>query len=74
MKPTRLTARRCAFKDISEYLGHSFVLRKDFIDIWYVTPYFMSKDKDIKRLNRQLGVHNINHFGNTNGKKNNNKN
>ena len=65
------TARKIAFKDISEYIADNNikVLGYDH-DVWYVTPSIMFTKKT-RFLNKLLGLHKINKFGNQNrwGKK-----
>jgi len=58
------TARIQAYKDISV---HILELQNDnnlsYGDCYYVTPNRMKEsDKEITRLNRELGIHNINYF------------
>lgn len=58
-------ASRVAFKDITEYLNENG--RESLFDeVWYVTPNEMNS-KETRALNRELGIHKINKYGNTNG-------
>ena len=62
------TVHRIAFKDISKYLSEQNIqIRDEHGDVWVVTPKRMYC-KEQKRLNRQLGINKVNHYGNTNGK------
>lgn len=62
------TAKRIALKDMVQHQREEGieVVHRD-ADIWVVTPYSMDAKKQT-RLNAELGISNVNYFGNTNGK------
>ena len=70
LKPSYNDAYYVAFRDISEYIRNEYkeiINRSDIIWYhWIVTPSFM-KNAETRRLNAELGIKNINYFGNKNG-------
>lgn len=57
------SAAKIALKDISDYLASQGekIYDKNF-DVWVLTPHRMF-NKETRRLNRALGIHKINKFG-----------
>jgi hypothetical protein len=54
---------RTAFKDISEYLKSKNIKIMDkYKDVWVVTPNQL-ENKGTRKLNKELGLSNINKFG-----------
>ena len=63
---------RIAMKDISNYLKENYFVRDEYQDVWFVTPSFMM-NKESRKLNKKLGLHKINKYGQKMNKFNNNK-
>jgi|694.fasta_scaffold56089_9 hypothetical protein len=63
---------RIAMKDISNYLKENYFVRDEYQDVWFVTPYYMM-NKESRKLNKKLGLHKINKYGQKMNKFNNNK-
>jgi hypothetical protein len=60
---------RVALKDIAEYLTqHKMNKRDEHGDIWNVTAKQMA-NKQVRRMNIELGVHKVNKFGSRVGKR-----
>lgn len=58
-----------ALHDIAQWMKNDSVrVRDKNRDIWTVTASQLVNSKEIRRMNRLLGIDRINHFGNTNGK------
>lgn len=68
-----MNAMLTALKDITEYIRNNYVSHKmgkgHEMDVWVVTPK-MLLSKEVRNLNRLLGLRKVNYFGNKNGCKN----
>lgn len=50
-----------AAKDITEYLKEqNLKIQDENHDVWIVTPHRLVRDKNIRKLNKKLGLHKIN--------------
>ena len=60
------TVSELAFGDISKYLKDEILpFQRGCFSDWVVTPWHMNT-KEIRRLNRELGISSLNYLGNTN--------
>jgi len=67
-----MNAMLIALKDINEDIKKYYIttLGKGYkMDVWVVTPR-MLLSKEVRQLNRLLGISKVNYFGNKNGFKN----
>lgn len=55
-----------ALKDISDSMKEDGLAPNTFDDVWVVTANQMYRDKSIRRMNRELGLHKINKHNNHN--------